>query len=89
MPEVMEEGQPAGQTLAIPELEDTKSPMARRMSAASGMFRFPSFRPGQRDSSPPTSSIGDGDDDQYHRDMIDILDTVGMYLDIIEERDYS
>lgn len=76
MPELEEEGHSAGDSLAIPELEDTRTPMARRMSAATGMFRFPSFRPGPKDSSPPSSTFGDGNDDQYHQDMIDILDTI-------------
>jgi len=80
MPDLQEEGQPAGNMLAVPELEATQSPMARRLSAASGLLRFPSFRPETRDSSPSPSTIRDGDDDQYHQDMIDILDTVGKYL---------
>ncbi|KAG9242036.1 integral membrane protein [Calycina marina] len=91
MPELAEESRAGQQNLAIPtpiaELEDTRSPMARRMSTASGMFRFPSFRPASaagrergdssvRTSSPRASTFGEGNDDQYHQDMIDILDTI-------------
>jgi len=79
LPEIIE-----SQPLEEPEPEDTRGPMARRMSAASGLLRFPSFRPSVRGSSPPAPEA-DGiertdQEAQYDTDLIDILDTVGMWL---------
>lgn len=80
MPNVAEEPSrfPIVETPQRPTLgvsADTTSPagIGRRLSNATGMLKFPSFRPSSFvPPDPPTQS------EQYEEDLVDVLDTVGM-----------
>lgn len=78
-------------TLAVPSIEEDSASegqpsgrgFGRRLSAAGSMLRFPSFRPGSTASPPPepprSPTREEQAEQQYQDDMVDILDTVGMF----------
>lgn len=78
MPDVPEEPSrtPPGEasqrpTLGVP-VETGGGGYGRRLSNAMGMSRFPSFRPS-------SSIVEPTEEEQYEEDLVDVLDTVGMW----------
>lgn len=79
--------------LAVPSADDDDASLSqvstrgfgRRLSVAGSMLRFPSFRTGVgAPSSLEAPTREEQYEQQYQDDMVDILDTVGMYL-VIDE----
>jgi hypothetical protein len=82
LPEVTEgvaTQEPSSQNLAVPGGETGgMMGMGRRLSAASSLMRFPSFRPSSVDNEKEKFTEPDEQQNQYNTDLIDLLDTVGM-----------
>lgn len=65
---------PPRPTLGVPADTETGRGFGRRLSNATGMLKFPSFRP-----STPVPSDYPTEEEQYQEDIVDVLDTCGVY----------